>query len=137
MAIPRAIVNHDMVWYEAFGWGILGNLLPVPLLLWVLEPLSRLLLAVPNPAGRFLTWRAKRLRQTQAQAVQRWGIWALALFVAVPLPATGAWTGCLLAWAFGFPRRTSFIAIAVGVVMAGGIVTGLTELTDNFPFIND
>jgi uncharacterized membrane protein len=50
------------------------------------------------------------------------GIWlyiALALFVAVPLPGTGAWTGSVLAWLFGFDRKKSFLSIAFGVLLAG------------------
>ena len=48
---------------------------------------------------------------------------ALALFVAVPLPGTGAWTGALISALFNFPRRHSFLAIAIGVMLSGIIMT--------------
>jgi uncharacterized membrane protein len=51
------------------------------------------------------------------------GFLALALFVAIPLPMTGAWTGALIAWLLGLKRWKSFIAIAFGVIIAGILVT--------------
>jgi uncharacterized membrane protein len=50
------------------------------------------------------------------------GYLALLLFVAVPLPGTGAWTGVLLAWLFGLERLKSFVAIAAGVIIAGILI---------------
>jgi uncharacterized membrane protein len=47
------------------------------------------------------------------------GFVALALFVAVPLPGTGAWTGCIVSWLLGLDRKKSIFAISVGVFMAG------------------
>ncbi len=136
LAIPLGI-ERGMPWYAAFGWAVLGNLVPVVFLLWALEPLSKVLTSFPNPAGRLLQWRARRLRETRAQAFQRWGALALVPFVAIPLPVTGAWTGCLAAWVFGVRRRTAFPAIVLGVLLAGVIVTALTELVRDFPFIGD
>lgn len=50
------------------------------------------------------------------------GIFALVLFVAVPLPGTGAWTGCLLSWFLGLDRKKSILAISLGVLIAGLII---------------
>jgi len=50
------------------------------------------------------------------------GFLALALFVAVPLPGTGAWSGCLLAWLLGLERKNSILAISIGVVAAGILI---------------
>ena len=47
------------------------------------------------------------------------GFLALVLFVAVPLPGTGAWTGCLASWLLGLERKKSILAIACGVLIAG------------------
>ncbi len=68
------------------------------------------------------------LRRTQNKAkkvqtrMDKWGYFALMLLVAVPLPGTGAWTGTTVAWILGLDRIKSFIAIAVGVIIAGLIV---------------
>ena len=50
------------------------------------------------------------------------GFLALVLFVAVPLPGTGAWTGSILSWMFGLDRRKSILAISIGVIIAGLLV---------------
>jgi len=50
------------------------------------------------------------------------GYFALMFFVAIPLPGTGAWTGCLVSWLLGLDRRKSFAAIALGIILAGFFV---------------
>jgi uncharacterized membrane protein len=55
--------------------------------------------------------------------VKKYGFWGLAIFVAIPLPLTGAWTGTLIAWLFNLERKRAFTAIALGVLIAGVIVT--------------
>jgi len=50
----------------------------------------------------------------------------LCLLVAIPLPGTGAWTGAVLAWLFGFDRKMSFISISLGVLIAGFLVLAIS-----------
>ncbi|GAB4310936.1 MAG: small multi-drug export protein [Candidatus Bipolaricaulota bacterium] len=106
----------------AYALAVAGNLLPVPFLLLGLDGIVRLARALPGPlgraAGRYLAWQERR---SQAR-FRRWGPWALLLFVAIPLPMTGAWTGCLAAFLLGIPLRRSLPRIALGVLLAGGIV---------------
>lgn len=54
--------------------------------------------------------------------MDNWGYLALMSFVAIPLPGTGAWAGTLVAWVLGLERLKSFIAIAIGIVIAGFLV---------------
>lgn len=126
VAIPLGMLQYDMHWYHALGLSLLGNMIPVFFLLWLLPWLSRLLLSFPNPVGRFLTWRAERLRSTQGNRFKKYGALALIPFVAVPLPLTGAWTACLAVWAFDIPPKKALLLISIGVLIAGVIVTILT-----------
>jgi len=71
--------------------------------------------------GRVLRRVRKRVKRVEDR-MDRWGYFALMLFVAVPLPGTGAWTGTLVAWTMGLDRLKSFFAIATGVVIAGLLV---------------
>lgn len=64
-----------------------------------------------------------RVRRSGARLVERYELLGLTLFVAVPLPGTGAYSGVLLAWLLGMDRRSSMVAIAAGVVLAGIAVT--------------
>lgn len=124
-SIPLGMQQFHMAWYQALAASLLGNMVPVPLLLWVLPKAAKVLMAVPNPLGRFLAWRAERMRITQGRLFQRYGALALMLFVAVPLPLTGAWTGCLAAWVFNIPLRKALPPIGLGVLLAGVAVTAL------------
>ena len=60
--------------------------------------------------------------------VEKYGYWGLLIFVAIPLPVTGAWTGTLGAWVLGMNRKKAILAIVGGVIVAGIIVTILVAL---------
>ncbi len=66
------------------------------------------------------------LRKRGEPKVQKYGFWGLFLFVAVPLPLTGAYTGTILAWLIGMDWKRAFPAVALGVLVAGVIVVLLT-----------
>jgi uncharacterized membrane protein len=68
------------------------------------------------------------LRKRGKPKVDRYGFWGLALFVAVPLPLTGAYTGTILAWLLGMDWRKAFLAVGLGVIVAGVVVLLITLL---------
>ncbi|MFC1967275.1 COG2426 family protein [Chloroflexota bacterium] len=120
-AIPFAIGYYHFPWYYAFLIAVIGNLAPVPLILFFLETASKLVGRVPC-LDRLQQWLFSKLRR-RGKLVERYERIGLALFVAIPLPITGAWTGSILAVLFGLKRRTSLLSITVGVILAGVIVT--------------
>ncbi|MBI2109881.1 small multi-drug export protein [Candidatus Woesearchaeota archaeon] len=65
----------------------------------------------------------KKRKQIEKTITERGEFWALALFVAIPLPGTGIWTGTLLAWLLGVNRKKSYVSLGLGVLLAGIIVT--------------
>ncbi len=67
--------------------------------------------------------QVERVRRSGERYVRRYGLVGLALFVAVPLPGTGAYAGAALAWLLGLPRGPALAAIACGVAVAGAVVT--------------
>lgn len=67
----------------------------------------------------------ERARRKTHHYVGKYGYWGLAIFVAIPLPMTGAYTGALAAWFFGMEKKKAFLAIAAGVLIAGIIVTAI------------
>ena len=70
--------------------------------------------------------RVRKKSERVERKMQNWGYLALAGFVAIPLPGTGAWTGCLVAWILGLERWKSYLAIGAGVVVAGLIILGVS-----------
>lgn len=120
--IPIAIGVYGMKPAEAFFLSVLGNLLPVLPLLLLLEPVEKRLRSF-YAFDSFFDWLFARTRTKLEDNYEKYGALALMLFVAVPLPATGAWTGCAAAYVFGMKFRHSFPAILGGVLLAGVIVT--------------
>jgi uncharacterized membrane protein len=70
------------------------------------------------------------LRKRGKPKVDKYGFWGLFLFVAVPLPITGAYTGTILAWLLGMDWRKAFPAVGLGVIVAGAIVLLITRLIE-------
>ncbi len=120
-AIPWALWVGGLHWSTAYLLAVLGNLIPVLPILWLLGPLERLLRRWPL-MDRFFTWLFERTRSRSA-LVERYEALGLMLFVAVPLPVTGAWTGCVAAYLFKIRRRYALPAIMAGVAIAGVVVT--------------
>ncbi len=125
-SIPLAIYQLNLPWYQALAWSLIGNMVPVFPLIWGMEHGGGRLERSANRLGRLLHRRAERLRATQGRRFQKYGALALAAFVGVPLPFTGAWSGVLAAWVFQIPARQAIPAIALGVLGAGIIVTIVT-----------
>jgi len=123
-AIPLAILEFDISWPIAFVVAIAGNILPVPFLLLFLDPIARLLSKV-KLFDRIINWIFERSRR-RGKIIERYESIGLAIFVAIPLPLTGAWTGAIVAFLLGLPFWRSLIAITIGVLIAGVIVTTLT-----------
>jgi len=120
-SIPWATFVLELNWQGALGWSILGNLLIVPFILLLLDPARRLLGRFPL-FGRFFDWLLARTRR-RGKVVERYRAIGLAMFVSIPLPVTGAWTGAVAAYVFGIRFWPALLAIAVGVCIAGTIVT--------------
>ncbi len=125
-AIPVAIIVFDFPWYYALLLAIIGNLLPVPFILLFLNAITRWLTKIAF-FSRVLGWLFERTRR-RGRVIERYERIGLALFVAIPLPITGAWTGSLAAVLFGLKFRHAFLSILIGVIVAGGIVTSLSLL---------
>jgi len=66
-----------------------------------------------------------RTRAKVGDNLEKWGFWGLMVLVMIPLPVTGAYTGSLAAWVFGIEKRKGFLAVSLGVLIAGLIVTAI------------
>ncbi len=125
-ALPVAINVFHLPWYYALLLALVGNLLPVPFLLLFLNFFSGRLSKI-GIFKKMLQWLFERTRR-QGKIIERYERIGLALFVAVPLPLTGAWTASLIAVLFGLKFKYAFLSIFFGVFIAGIIVTCLCLL---------
>jgi uncharacterized membrane protein len=125
-AIPVAINLFHFSWYQALLLAIIGNLVPVPIILLFLNAISKWLSKI-GFFRRFFQWLFEYTSR-RGKIIERYERMGLILFVAIPLPVTGAWTGSLLAVLFGLKFRHAFLSILIGVCIAGIIVTCLSLL---------
>ena len=125
-SLPIAINQFHMHWYEAYFLSVIGNLLPVPIILLFLNPVTKVISRV-EIGRRLVCWVFERARR-QGKTVEKYERLGLTLFVAIPLPFTGAWTGSIAAFLLGLKFWPAFLSILAGVIIAGAIVTSLCLL---------
>ncbi len=137
-AVPVAI-EMGFSWYEAFGYAFLGSIIVAPILLLILMPILNAMKKIKFFRG--LANAVENLFQSKAESVRKKANKAdskntediikmvgVFLFVAIPLPLTGVWTGTAVAVFLGLGFWKSLISVAVGNVSAGLIMTGLSLL---------
>lgn len=129
-AVPYAISSGIPLW-QALLIGVVGNMLPVPIIFFFARHILKWGKEKPV-IGNFFTWclnKGHRGGQKLEEAAGDKGIfWALLLFVGIPLPGTGAWTGTLAASILDWDFKRSVLAVMLGVVLAGLIMGFLSLL---------
>ena len=125
-SLPIAINLLDMPWQWALFLAIVGTMLPVPFILLFLESVTKWISRV-EAGKKLVEWVFQRTRR-RSKIIERYERIGLALFVAIPLPFTGAWTGSIAAFLFGLKFGYALLSIFVGVIIAGAIVTALSLL---------
>lgn len=122
-AIPIAIA-YGIPWQLAFILSVVGNMLPVPFVVMYMKPLFAFIRR-SKIFVKIVDWLEKRTMK-KAETVLKYSGIALLVFVAIPAPGTGAWTGAMIAAILGMRMKYSVPWIALGVVAAGMVVTLLS-----------
>ena len=112
------------LWVEAFVICYIGNLLPIPFILLFIRRIINYFKKTRLLRG-FAEW-LERKSEKNREKVTRYEVLGLLLFVAIPLPGTGAWTGALVAAMLDMRMKKSFPVIALGVLIAGGIMSAIS-----------
>ena len=119
-SIPVGFVM-GLPWFASLVCSIIGNMLPVPvILLFVVKVFE--FMKKHNILTKFVN-KMEQKAMNRSEKVSKGEFWGLMLFVAIPLPGTGAWTGALIAALLKMNRRDSFLSILLGVTIAGTIIT--------------
>jgi len=123
-AIPVGIAAFKMPWWKVYLIAVAGNMIPIPIILLLLGPLSRFCMRFA--VGRkFFDWLFVRTRRKSA-SIEKYEALGLTVFVAIPLPVTGGWTGAMVAFLMGIPFWKAMLYILLGVMIAGVIMTALS-----------
>ena len=110
-------------WQHAFLVSFLGNILPVPFLILLARPIFTWLKTTRLLAGFTQKVEDRLMKKADKVTVQKYSAVGLFLFVAVPLPGTGAWSGSLIAALLDIKMRYALPAVIAGVFAAGVIMT--------------
>lgn len=116
--IAAALLNINPI--SSYIISIIGNIIPVPFILWFIN----YILSWMRNSKRFkkiAIWLDKKVNKHKSQ-IEKYGFWGLVLFVGIPLPGTGAWTGCLIASVLEMNRKKAFLATMIGIFMASIIM---------------
>ncbi len=119
--IPYAMWEFNWNWWDVLPLAFLGNILPIPFVLIFFKYLEKYL-------RRFVFWSKildkifERTRIKANRKIERYETLGLLLFVAIPLPFTGAWTGSLIAYLFDLDFYKSLITISIGIIISASIM---------------
>lgn len=119
VALP--ILHTKVLW--TYVVAVLANMLPIPFIMLFIGKIFEFLKKFKT-AGKLVRKLEKKTLEKSDQ-IQKYGVWGLYLFVAIPLPGTGAWTGALLSVLLGLKPKKAFPAIFLGVATAGIIMSVL------------
>ena len=121
-AIPLGAA-FGLPWWQSHALSVIGNMLPVPFILLLIKGMigwmSRSKVAFFNKISNFLL---RKVEKKRAQ-IEKYSFWGVAIFVGVPLPVTGAWTGSLVAAMIDMKVWKALLSAFIGVLMAGVIMT--------------
>lgn len=114
----------DMPWLECFAVSVIGNMIPVPFILLFIRKILAFMKTKKSlaPIANWVLDRAAK----RSDKIIKYETWGLFLFVAVPLPGTGAWTGALVAALLDIRFKYALPSIFAGVVCAGFIMSGIS-----------
>ena len=122
LAASPALLNVPIL--RAIPICVIGNLLPIPFILLLIEKVLNGMERIPG-LGKVALWVRQKADKNKGQ-IEKFGFWGLVLFVGIPLPGTGAWTGSLIAALLGIKFKKAFPAVCLGILLASFIMTVLS-----------
>ena len=124
-AIPVGVFTFGLPPLVAAAIAALGNIVPVPFIILFIRHLFGWMKKIGGFLGKIAMWLENRAANKSVR-LQKGEFWGLLIFVAIPLPGTGAWTGALIAAMLDMRMRRALPSIVLGVIIAGILVTGIT-----------
>ena len=107
-SIPVALGVYNLSITESFIYSVIGNIIPVVLILLFFDKISKYLMVKFKFFNSFFEWLFKKTRSRHTKKFDRWGTVVLITLVAIPLPLTGGYSGALAAYLFGIPFKKSY-----------------------------
>ena len=121
LAAGPAILDIPM--WQAIPICVIGNLLPIPFILLLITKIFDWMKGTKKLKP--IVEKLEKKALSKSDQIEKYEFWGLVIFVGIPLPGTGAWTGALIAALLGIRFRKAFPAIVIGVCLAAFIMTVL------------
>lgn len=130
-AIPIGVLTFHLSYFEAFMISFIGNIIPVYFIVKFIRPIFDLLGKI-KPFKIIIDFATEKATKKIAESdkLQKATLLGVYLFVAIPLPGTGAWMGSLIANFLDLPPKKAIPPIVIGVLTAGIIMLGLTAVAN-------
>ena len=125
-SIPIGLTVYKLDLLTTVVYAISGSILPMFFILYLIDPVSKFLMKNFEIFNRFFTWLFKRTAIKFEGKHAKYGAIALILFVAIPLPFTGCWSGAIASFLFQIPRHKAAALIILGVMLSASIITFIT-----------
>ena len=109
--------------FPTFFIAFLGNIVPIPFILFFIKIIFKFLKR--TPLRKIVSW-CERKAEEKNETIKKYAYLGLIIFVGIPLPGTGAWTGALIASTLNMDIKKTFLAISLGVLLAGIIISILS-----------
>jgi uncharacterized membrane protein len=119
-AIPIA-TGMGLSPFIAIPVAIVGNLLPIPFIIIFIKRIFAWMRKVSPKLNKIVDKMEAKADKNKGK-ILKYAFWGLAIFVGIPLPGTGAWTGALVAAMLDMPLKKAFPSVVIGVLMAGAII---------------
>ena len=114
--------SNTLPWWQNYIISVIGNMIPIPFILVFIKSILKWMKDGPKFFSKIAIWLENKANKHSAKFQKSESV-ALMLFVGIPLPGTGAWTGALIAALFGIRIKYSLPSIFAGVLIAGAIMT--------------
>ncbi|HUW58985.1 MAG TPA: small multi-drug export protein [Planctomycetota bacterium] len=124
----RASIPYGTLYEKQFHWVwvvvicVVANIVLGFLVFWLIEWIIKVMTLI-KPVGKLWNWYVDRVQHRIQKAVEKYGEWGVAVFIGIPLPGSGVYSGALAAYLIGLPFRKFVVSNIVGVLIAAVIVT--------------
>lgn len=123
VSIPVALGVYELPVWQAMFFSVIADIVVAAMVIYFLGAFHKILYGRCKWINRIFDWMFSRTRRRFFKKYENWGNIALMLFVAIPLPITGAWTASVASWMFGISKKKSLFYISLGVIISACIVT--------------
>ncbi|MEA1909820.1 MAG: small multi-drug export protein [Patescibacteria group bacterium] len=134
-SIPWAIFEQDLNFWLVMPVAIVGNAIPVLVLYFGLPYITNFLRGMHPLIDKFVAWIFSHTYRRHTKKFDTYGSLALMLFIAIPLPFTGGWTGALAAYLFNIKPKYAVPNLMIGLVISAIIVTTFSLATNWIFFV--